>query len=207
MPDLTDKQATFVEEYLKDLNATQAAIRAGYSAKTAQEQSSRLLSNVMVQEAVQRAMDARAKRTEITQDRVLRELARIGFSDLRKLLKWTGNDPRMDLEAAEESGEVEITAANVIHLFDSDSLDDDIAACISEISQTKDGAIKVKLYDKRAALVDIGKHLGMFVTKVEHSGAVDVNHKAKADADDFIRTISSLAARSRETEPSSDTQH
>ena len=52
---LTDKQRRFVEEYLIDLNATQGAIRAGYSKKTAQEQSSRLLSNVMVQDAIAQA--------------------------------------------------------------------------------------------------------------------------------------------------------
>ena len=69
--ELTPKQQRFVEEYLIDLNATHAAIRAGYSEKTAQEQSSRLLSKVMVAEAIQQAMDKRSKRTEITQDYVL----------------------------------------------------------------------------------------------------------------------------------------
>jgi phage terminase small subunit len=68
---LTPKQQTFVAEYLKDLNATRAAVRAGYSAKTAQEQSSRLLSNVMVAEAVQKAMDKRSERTQIDADYVL----------------------------------------------------------------------------------------------------------------------------------------
>ena len=71
---LTPKQDTFCQEYLKDLNATQAAIRAGYSEATAQEQSSRLLSNVMVKERVQALMDERKKRTEITADYVLTKI-------------------------------------------------------------------------------------------------------------------------------------
>lgn len=74
---LTDKQKRFVQEYLVDLNATQAAIRAGYSSKTAQEQGSRLLSNVMVQEAVKAAQDARSERTELTQDWVLDRLKEV----------------------------------------------------------------------------------------------------------------------------------
>lgn len=71
---LTEKQDMFVKEYLIDLNATQAAIRSGYSEKTAQEQSSRLLSNVMIAEAVAKAQQERSERTEITQDDVVRGL-------------------------------------------------------------------------------------------------------------------------------------
>ena len=87
---LTPKQSTFVAEYLVDLNATQAAIRAGYSEKTANEQGSRLLANVKITDAIADAMANRAERTEITQDRVLRELARLGFSDLRKTMTQGG---------------------------------------------------------------------------------------------------------------------
>lgn len=68
---LTPKQVRFVEEYLIDLNATQAATRAGYSAKTANEQGARLLANVSVRSALQDAMADRAKRMEMTADYVL----------------------------------------------------------------------------------------------------------------------------------------
>jgi phage terminase small subunit len=71
---LTDKQKRFIEEYLIDLNATQAAIRAGYSEKTAQEQSSRLLSNVIIQDAIKEAQNKRSSRVQITQDDVIRML-------------------------------------------------------------------------------------------------------------------------------------
>ncbi len=71
---LTPRQARFVEEYLLDLNATQAAIRAGYSKKTANEQGARLLAKVSVRKAVAEARQARSERTEITQDEVIQGL-------------------------------------------------------------------------------------------------------------------------------------
>lgn len=71
---LTPKQERFVEEYLKDLNATQAAIRAGYSAHTAEQQGPRLLGNVGIQEAIRVGQEARSKRTKIDADWVLRRL-------------------------------------------------------------------------------------------------------------------------------------
>ena len=71
---LTAKQQAFIQEYLLDLNATQAAIRAGYSEKTAKQQASRLLTNVDVQAALREAQEARSERTELTQDWVLSRL-------------------------------------------------------------------------------------------------------------------------------------
>ena len=80
---MTKKQKRFVEEYLIDLNATQAAIRAGYSPKTANEQGARLLANVSISHAVAKAEAERSKRTGINADRVVKELARIAFNYLR----------------------------------------------------------------------------------------------------------------------------
>lgn len=160
---LNAKQRRFVDEYLKDLNATQAAIRAGYSAKTANEQAARLLAKVSVQKFIAERMKAREKRTEITQDKVLAELAKIGFSDIRKAVKWGEGIAVKD----PDSGVVEI--ANGVSLVGSDQIDDATAASISEVSQTAQG-LKIKMHDKRAALVDIGRHLGMFKDKVEVTG-------------------------------------
>lgn len=87
---LTEKQQRFVEEYLIDLNATQAAIRAGYSAKTADQQGSRMLANVKVQQAISVAMAERSKRTGINQDRVVLELARIAFVKMTDLVDSHG---------------------------------------------------------------------------------------------------------------------
>jgi phage terminase small subunit len=74
---MTPKQQRFVEEYLVDLNGTQAAIRAGYSPKTANEQAARLLANVSVQQAVAAGREARAERTKVTADWVLERLVEV----------------------------------------------------------------------------------------------------------------------------------
>ncbi len=83
MQELTDRQARFCEEYLIDLNATQAAIRAGYSEKTANEQGARLLANVSVQEKIAELKAERAKRTEMTQDSVIQELAAVARAEVK----------------------------------------------------------------------------------------------------------------------------
>ena len=81
--ELTDRQARFCEEYLIDLNATQAAIRTGYSEKTANEQGARLLANVSVQEKIAELKAERSKRTEITQDSVIQELAAVARAEVK----------------------------------------------------------------------------------------------------------------------------
>lgn len=206
---MTPKQQRFRDEYLVDLNAARAYRAAGYagSDNVCAVEGHKLLRNPKIAAAVAEAMAKRAARTEITADRVLAELAKIGFADMRKLMRWTGNIPKMDLDDAEESGEVTISVANFVQLFDSDEIDDDIAVCISEISQTKDGALKVKLHDKQAALVTLARHLGMLNVKVEHTGAVDVNHKVQADADAFTRRIAGISARIGADGEARDTQH
>lgn len=157
---LTAKQRRFVDEYLIDLNATQAAIRAGYSENRASEIAYQLLQKTTVQSHLSQRQKDLERRTEITQDRVLQELAKLGFADIRKAVKW-GDGIAI---ANPDSGEMEIS--NGIALISSDSIDDDTAASISEVSQTAQG-LKIKMHDKRAALVDIGRHLGMFKDKVE----------------------------------------
>lgn len=83
---MTKKQKRFVEEYLIDLNATQAAIRAGYSPGTAQQIGSENLSKLVISNAIAKAMADRSKRTGINQDRVLQELARIGFAKITDII-------------------------------------------------------------------------------------------------------------------------
>jgi phage terminase small subunit len=87
---LTPKQQTFVDEYLVDLNATQAAIRAGYSKKTARSQGERMLTNVDVAAAIQKGFQKRSERTQITAEKVLLELAVIAFADLQQLADMGG---------------------------------------------------------------------------------------------------------------------
>ena len=78
---LTVKQERFVEEYLVDLNATQAAIRAGYSSKTAEQMGYQLLQKTSVQKALQEAIEERSKRTGITQEKVIEEIGKIAFAE------------------------------------------------------------------------------------------------------------------------------
>ncbi len=81
--ELTDRQARFCEEYLIDLNATQAAIRAGYSKKTAREQAAQNLSKLNIQEKIAELKAERAKRTEMTQDSVIQELAAVARAEVK----------------------------------------------------------------------------------------------------------------------------
>lgn len=161
------KQQRFVQEYLIDLNGTQAAIRAGYSRRTANEQAVRLLADISIKAAVKEAQDARAKAAGITAERVLSELAKIGFSDIRKAIAWQANVIGM---VEDEDGSERLAVSNQVQVVNSTDIDDLTAAAISEISQTAQGGIKIKFHDKRAALVDIGRHIGMFKERIEHSG-------------------------------------
>lgn len=139
MAKLSEKQKRFVQEYLVDLNATAAAKRAGYSPKTASEQGARLLANVKVQEEIQKAIEKRQNRVEITQDRVLQELASIAFAK--------GTD-----YASIISG--------VVMMNDTEKLTEEQKAAIVGIKQTKEG-VEVKLADKMRALELLAKHLGL----------------------------------------------
>lgn len=137
---MTKKQERFIEEYLIDLNATQAAIRAGYSPATANEQAARLLANVSIKAQIDKAIAERSKRTGVNADRVVMELARIGFAKITDAV-----DP------------------NTAKIRE-DASEDDLA-CIQSIKiKPNEFGIEreVKMYDKRAALVDLGKHLGLF---------------------------------------------
>jgi len=171
---VTPKQQRFVEEYLVDLNATAAYRRAGYVAKgnAAEVNAARLLRNAQVQAAVAEAREKQSARVNLKADDVVRELMKIGFSDIRKAIKWNSNvavaapDER-EIEEIFESGDIRHAVTNQVELVDSDVIDDDTAAAISEISQTDKGGLKVKFYDKRAALVDLGRHLGLFTDRVD----------------------------------------
>lgn len=169
---LTAKQQRFVDEYLIDLNATQAAIRTGYSKKTARQMGTENLSKPVIQEAIAQGMAARSGRVEITQDMVLRELAKIGFSDIRKVVRWGETMVRM--VEAEEGGVDDMVPYHGLALIDSTEIDDDTAGAIAEVSQGKEG-LKVKLHDKKGALVDIGRHLGMF----GHGGPSELDAELK----------------------------
>lgn len=87
---ITPKQQRFVDEYLIDLNGAQAAIRAGYSAKTAKAQANRLLANVHVERYLRSQKASRSVRLQISQDDVVRELANVAMVDIAQVVSWDG---------------------------------------------------------------------------------------------------------------------
>ena len=116
MTKLTDKQQTFVEEYLVDLNATQAAIRAGYSEKTAKDIGCQNLAKLYIQDAISKAMDARSERTAITADNVLKEIASLAFkedeirdNDKLKALEMLGRNLVLFTNKLQHDGAVQVT--------------------------------------------------------------------------------------------------
>ena len=144
---LTSKQSRFVAEYLIDLNGKQAAIRAGYSAKTAEVQASQLLRIAKIQVALSAAIRARSWNTEVTADRVVAELAKIGFANMRDY--WPKEGETVDLHR----------------------LHQDLTAAVQEITidETVDplGVVyrhtRLKLHDKKGALDSLAQYVGMFV--------------------------------------------
>lgn len=149
MAKLTPRQQRFVEEYLIDLNATQAAIRAGYSPKTSYSIGNENLNKPDIRACIDIAMAERSKRTGISADRVLQELARIGFVNPKDVIDFS----RASVEA--------------------NASEDDLAAIQSvkvKIMQSENGDMverEVRLNDKLKALELMGKHLGMFKDKLD----------------------------------------
>lgn len=149
MKKLTAKQQRFVDEYLIDLNATRAAREAGYSAKTAEQQGSRLLRNVQVAAAVKQAVDARAERVEVKADDVLRELIRLAMVDVG--------------DAYDENG--------ALKPFKEWPLE--VRRAVTGVKETKYGRV-VEFGSKVASLELLGRHLQLFTDKVKHEGQVGV---------------------------------
>jgi phage terminase small subunit len=145
---LTPKQRSFVDEYLIDLNATQAAIRAGYSPKTANEIGAENLAKPSIKAEVDKVLAERSKRTGITQDRVLREIAKLAFF---------------------KSSDVVEFGPSGVKVRHSSDVDEEDLACVAEISETTTefgGTIRVKFHDKKGALELLGRHLGMWNDKI-----------------------------------------
>jgi phage terminase small subunit len=156
---LTPRQRRFVEEYLVDLNAAAAARRAGYSARNADRIGSQLLGKTGVAAAVAAAQAERAERTRVRADDVIRELALVAFSDVGQLLDLGGDAPRL-----RPAGEIPEGARRAV----------------GAIKVRRAGGaevVEVRLWDKLAALRQLGQHLGLFTERheVTHRGGVRVD--------------------------------
>lgn len=160
---LTKRQECFVAEYLIDLNATQAAIRAGYSPKRANAMGHENLTKPDITAAVQAAMAARSQRTEITADRVLQEYAKLAFLDPRRFYDADGSlIPVQRLPA-----DVAAALAGMDIVLEKAGTDEEGK---TQYAETK----KIKFTDKKAALDSIARHLGMFIDKSETTARLEV---------------------------------
>lgn len=148
---MTPRQQRFVEEYLVDLNATQAAIRAGYSARTANREGARLLSNADIAAQIAARRQALSQTVEVTQERIVAEYARMAFYDPASIAGEPITGPQ-----------------------DIANLPEEVRRAIVGWGWDKSGNFTLKLADKNAALTNLGRHLGMFTDKVEHSGKIEL---------------------------------
>lgn len=151
---LTPKQKLFADEYLIDLNATRAYKEAYKSVKkdeTARTNGSRMLTNANVSKYIKERMNERSRRTEITQDNVLKELATIAFAKVTDFVTI-------------ENG--------VVIVKDTKDIPKDLLPAIASIKEGKNG-IEVSFYNKDKSLELLGRHLGMFNDKIEISGTVN----------------------------------
>lgn len=170
---LTPKQERFVAEYLVDLNATAAAKRAGYNEKTAYSMGQRLLKNVEVQKRVQEANIARQERTEITQDMVLRETAKLAFFDVRKMFD-SGGKP-LDISELDDASAAALVGLDVQDVYETIG---DKKVFVGYIK-------KYKMADKLKALELLGKHLGTWEPKGVKLGD-------EAEEDELSRSLREL---------------
>ncbi|MGJ1023884.1 terminase small subunit [Thomasclavelia ramosa] len=151
---LTPKQKLFADEYLIDLNATRAYKAAYKSVKkdeTARTNGSRMLTNANVSKYIKERMNERSRRTEITQDNVLKELATIAFAKVTDFVTI-------------ENG--------VVIVKDTKDIPKDLLPAIASIKEGKNG-IEVSFYNKDKSLELLGRHLGMFNDKIEVSGTIN----------------------------------
>lgn len=171
---MTDAQKRFCDEYLIDLNATRA-YKVAYSRckkdETASVNGSKLLRNTKVQEYISRKQKEIEKRTEVTQDRVIKELAKIAFLDIRKL--YTDNGQLKNVADLDSDTAGAISSLETLEEYDGYGDDRE------KIGDTQ----KVKLLDKTKALELLGRHLGIFNDKL------DVNVKEKQEKKNAISDI------------------
>ena len=143
MAGLSDRQRFFCNEYLIDLNATQAAIRAGYSERTASEQATRLLGKVIIQNYISERQLAMQKRTEVTADKVIAELAKIGFANIKDFVN--GGNSVLELKHLESEKTAAVSK---------------VKTTINEL--TGNITTELTFHDKVSALEKLGRHLGVF---------------------------------------------
>ncbi|MEJ0094539.1 MAG: terminase small subunit [Methylocella sp.] len=177
MPVLTNpKHELFAQELAKGSTAEAAYAKAGYtpSLKNAQ----RLKSNEGIRSRVEEILSQAAQKAGVTVERIAEELVKIGFSDIRKAVRW--HSARITEEDNPDGGDVLVIkniVTNTVEIIASDEIDDNTAAAIAEVSQNEKGGVKIKFHDKLSALEKLGKFVGMFKDRLELSSDGSVEFK------------------------------
>ena len=198
---LTLKQSRFCMAYVETCNGAEAYRRAYDCANMSQAaihtEALRLLAEPKIKAAIAQLQAAHRKRHDVTVDRVLLELARIGYSDIRNVLDWGPAVAVLDIQGKAEdevaSHEDGVPVYKIMHglaLKAAADLTPDIAASIAEISQAKDGTLKIKLHDKGKALTDMQRYLGMHKDAVRDDAAAAVAPDApRSTGDDHLADL------------------
>lgn len=166
---MNDRQKKFADEYLIDLNAEAAAVRAGYSSRYARGNAHKLVANSCIQEYIKKKQQKREQRTEITQDMVLRELAIIAFSNAADYAKVIEKELTQEIEGSEIpvlDAEGNPVTYKTVEPILTDDLTEDQKKALAVIKKGRDG-FEIKPYDKLRALEMLGRHLGMWDKKSE----------------------------------------
>lgn len=174
-PRLGVRQRRFVEEYLVDMSPVRAAERAGYAPVRAARTAARLLATSAVQQAVEQAMDRRAARTGVTQDRVVRELAAVGFAVMTDLCHWSDEGVRLrdsvELTRAQAAAVAEVREASTARTARGARATRPARTTEEEQPEVPvRGGVQVKLHSKLKALEMLARHLGMFGTATGTEG-------------------------------------
>ncbi len=186
---LSPKQEKFLREYLIDQNAYQAALRAGYSPATARAQHT-LLRNPVVARKIEELRQAGLRKIELKLERVLEEAAKIAFANMAHYTRVAGEERVIHLAEATEDQLAAVSELTVEDFLDGRGED---ARAVRRV--------RLKLHDKLTALIQLGKHLGGFGSKIVLSGPNDgpIEHEhalALADLDpDERQALRSLIAR------------
>jgi len=167
---LNAKQARFVDEYLVDLNATQAAIRAGYSEKTARQQASDLLAHPDIDGAIQAARHRLSEATGITQERVLNEIAKLAFANIGDYINVVGKDPHIDLSKCTPEQFAALTETTFETYMEGHGEDAQIVK-----------RVKIKMADKYRGLEMLAKHLGLLSKTADDGDAVPLTINISAE--------------------------
>ncbi len=162
VPPLTAKQEMFCNEYLVDMNATQAAIRSGFDKSSASKNANKLTKNPRVIKRINELMAERAHRVDVKADGVLQELGRIGYADIRGIFKADGSGTVRPIEEWPEDLARSCASIDVAETFE-----------MSGGERVWTGYIKkIKFWDKPRALELIGKNQKLFTDRVEHTGSL-----------------------------------